>query len=87
MQGATNTVPTLCGDATGQHSQFLSIQILIVLEPILIHLIIEVYLDVSDYTNNVNLQLSFNFGTTATTRSWNIKMSMLPCGASYLGMI
>lgn len=45
-----------------------------------------VYLEVpSSATNPTDLQLMFNFGTTSVTRSWNIKIAMLPCGASYLG--
>jgi hypothetical protein len=27
----------------------------------------------------------FNFAAGTATRSWNIKIAMLPCGASYLG--
>ena len=28
----------------------------------------------------------FNFGSTTVTRSWNIKIALLPCGANYLGI-
>nr|CAH0107938.1 unnamed protein product [Daphnia galeata] len=45
------------------------------------------YLDVpSSATNPTDLQLMFNFaaGTGTIPRSWNIKIAMLPCGASYL---
>ncbi|KZS14670.1 Uncharacterized protein APZ42_020016 [Daphnia magna] len=43
------------------------------------------YLDVpsSDLTSS-NIQLMFNFLTASSIRSWNIKIAMLPCGASYL---
>jgi hypothetical protein len=46
-----------------------------------------VYLDVSSSAitpSNVQLMFTFAAGTT-TTRGWNIKIAMLPCGASYLG--
>ncbi|XP_059351680.1 uncharacterized protein LOC130689828 isoform X2 [Daphnia carinata] len=61
--GSTSTVPTICGDNSGQH----------------------MYLDVpSSATTPSDVQLVFNFGTATATRSWNIKIAMLPCGASYL---
>ncbi|XP_046638095.1 uncharacterized protein LOC124316287 isoform X1 [Daphnia pulicaria] len=42
------------------------------------------YLDVpSSATSPTDVQLIFNFAGSAT-RSWNIKIAMLPCGASYL---
>jgi hypothetical protein len=47
-----------------------------------------VYIDVpSSATIATDVQLMFNFaaGTGTITRSWNIKIAMLPCGASYLG--
>ncbi len=45
-----------------------------------------VYLDVpSSGITPSDVQLMFNFATGTTTRSWNIKIAMLPCGASYLG--
>ena len=45
------------------------------------------YLNVpSSDINPTDLQLMFNFVASGTsTRSWNIKIAMLPCGASYLG--
>jgi hypothetical protein len=48
-----------------------------------------VYLDVpsSDVTTT-DVQLMFNFATgtaTPSSRSWNIKIALLPCGADYLG--
>jgi len=44
------------------------------------------YLNVpSSATTPTSLQLLFNLGTGSTvTRSWNIKISLLPCGANYL---
>ncbi|XP_046638009.1 uncharacterized protein LOC124316235 isoform X2 [Daphnia pulicaria] len=43
------------------------------------------YLDVpSSALTSTDIQLMFNFGAATTTRSWNIKIAMLPCGASYL---
>ncbi|XP_046637995.1 uncharacterized protein LOC124316225 isoform X2 [Daphnia pulicaria] len=44
------------------------------------------YLDVpSSAITPSNVQLMFTFATgTTTTRGWNIKIAMLPCGASYL---
>ncbi|KZS14673.1 Uncharacterized protein APZ42_020024 [Daphnia magna] len=46
------------------------------------------YIDVpSSATTPSDVQLVFNFGTATATRSWNIKIAMLPCGASYLGKI
>ncbi|EFX82915.1 hypothetical protein DAPPUDRAFT_240663 [Daphnia pulex] len=45
------------------------------------------YIDVpSSATIATDVQLMFNFaaGAGTTTRSWNIKIAMLPCGASYL---
>ena len=50
---------------------------------------LSVYLDVpSSATTPPDLQLMLNFaaGTGTTPRSWNIKIAMLPCGASYLGI-
>jgi hypothetical protein len=45
-----------------------------------------VYLDVpSSAITSTDVQLMFNFGTSTATRSWNIKIAMLPCGAFYLG--
>jgi hypothetical protein len=47
-----------------------------------------VYIDVpSSATIATDVQLMFNFaaGTGTITRSWNIKIAMLPCGASYIG--
>ena len=32
-----------------------------------------------------DLQLFFTFGQSTTPRSWNIRVSMLPNGANYLG--
>lgn len=47
--------------------------------------IITVYIDVpSSATTPSDVQLVFNFGIGTATRSWNIKIAMLPCGASYL---
>jgi hypothetical protein len=45
-----------------------------------------VYLNVpsSDISPN-NVQLIFTFSPAVTTRTWNIKIAMLPCGATYLG--
>nr|CAH0107327.1 unnamed protein product [Daphnia galeata] len=43
------------------------------------------YLDVpSSATKPSDVQLIFNFATGTNTRAWNIKIAMLPCGASYL---
>ncbi|KAI9559205.1 hypothetical protein GHT06_015994 [Daphnia sinensis] len=43
------------------------------------------YLDVpSSALTPTDVQLIFNFPTGAATRAWNIKIAMLPCGASYL---
>ena len=48
--------------------------------------IISVYLDLpSSALTPSNVQLMFSFGAVTATRSWNIKIAMLPCGASYLG--
>ncbi|KAI9559204.1 hypothetical protein GHT06_015993 [Daphnia sinensis] len=46
------------------------------------------YLDVpsSDLTSS-SIQLMFNFQTASGVRSWNIKIAMLPCGASYLSPV
>ncbi len=45
------------------------------------------YIDVpSSAITPTDVQLMFNFATgTTVTRGWNIKIAMLPCGASYLG--
>lgn len=43
------------------------------------------YLDVTSPTSN--LQLTFKLGTEQRTRTWRIKVALLPCGASYLGKI
>ncbi|XP_032781855.2 uncharacterized protein LOC116919933 [Daphnia magna] len=46
-----------------------------------------IYIDVpSSATKATDVQLMFNFaaGTGTIPRSWNIKIAMLPCGASYL---
>uniref|UniRef100_A0A0P6EKV9 CUB domain-containing protein n=1 Tax=Daphnia magna TaxID=35525 RepID=A0A0P6EKV9_9CRUS len=43
------------------------------------------YLDVpSSGVTPSDVQLMFNFAAGAATRSWNIKVAMLPCGADYL---
>ncbi|XP_046637988.1 uncharacterized protein LOC124316223 isoform X1 [Daphnia pulicaria] len=43
------------------------------------------YLDIpSSGITPTDVQLMFNFPTGIATRSWNIKIAMLPCGASYL---
>uniref|UniRef100_A0A0N8BNF5 CUB domain-containing protein n=2 Tax=Daphnia magna TaxID=35525 RepID=A0A0N8BNF5_9CRUS len=61
--GSTSTVPTICGDNSGQH----------------------MYVDVpSSAVTPTDVQLMFNFAAGTATRSWNIKIAMLPCGASYL---
>lgn len=45
-----------------------------------------VYLDVpSSGITPTDVQLMFNFATGTATRAWNIKIALLPCGASYLG--
>jgi hypothetical protein len=50
------------------------------------HICHSVYIDVpSSAVTPTDVQLIFNFATGAATRSWNIKIAMLPCGASYLG--
>ena len=43
------------------------------------------YLNVPSGTPT-NVQLQFNFGPVTTARSWNIKIGMIPCGASYAGI-
>nr|CAH0107051.1 unnamed protein product [Daphnia galeata] len=45
----------------------------------------QMYLNVpsSDISPN-NVQLIFTFSPAVTTRTWNIKIAMLPCGATYL---
>ncbi len=45
------------------------------------------YIDVpSSAITPTDVQLMFNFAAgTTTARTWNIKIAMLPCGASYLG--
>ncbi|EFX72897.1 hypothetical protein DAPPUDRAFT_325653 [Daphnia pulex] len=46
------------------------------------------YLDVpSSATTPTDVQLMFNFAAGAATRSWNIKIAMLPCGATYLAPV
>lgn len=46
------------------------------------------YLDVpSSGVTPSDVQLMFNFVAGAATRSWNIKVAMLPCGADYLGNV
>ncbi|XP_045027802.1 uncharacterized protein LOC116920531 [Daphnia magna] len=43
------------------------------------------YLDVpSSAITPTDVQLIFNFAAGTATRAWNIKIAMLPCGASYL---
>lgn len=42
-----------------------------------------VYLDVEPTTSSI--KLAFNFGSSTVARTWNIKIALLPCGASYLG--
>jgi hypothetical protein len=47
---------------------------------------ISVYLDVpSSASTPTDVQLNFNFAAGTATRSWKIKMALLPCGATYLG--
>jgi hypothetical protein len=47
-----------------------------------------VYLDVpSSGITPSDVQLLFNFAAGTATRSWNIKIALLPCGASYLGKL
>ncbi|XP_046457275.1 uncharacterized protein LOC124204273 isoform X3 [Daphnia pulex] len=46
------------------------------------------YLDLpSSVLTPSNVQLMFSFGAVTATRSWNIKIAMLPCGASYLAPV
>lgn len=46
------------------------------------------YLDVpSSGITPSDVQLMFNFAAGTATRSWNIKISLLPCGASYLAPV
>lgn len=46
-----------------------------------------VYLDVSSSADApTDIQLLFDFGTETCERSWNIKIALLPCEASYLGI-
>ncbi|XP_045027805.1 uncharacterized protein LOC116920532 isoform X3 [Daphnia magna] len=43
------------------------------------------YIDVSSSAlTPTDVQLMFNFAAGTATRTWNIKIAMLPCGASYL---
>lgn len=43
------------------------------------------YIDVpSSALTPTDVQLMFNFAAGVATRTWNIKIAMLPCGASYL---
>lgn len=48
---------------------------------------VSVYLDVPSTDLTTDIQLTFNFARTATpsSRLWNIKIALLPCGAPYLG--
>ncbi len=34
-----------------------------------------------------DLMLIFNFGISTTIRTWNIKVSMIPCGANFAGNV
>ncbi|EFX72229.1 hypothetical protein DAPPUDRAFT_254734 [Daphnia pulex] len=46
------------------------------------------YLDLpSSALTPSNVQLMFSFGAVTASRSWNIKIAMLPCGASYLAPV
>jgi hypothetical protein len=79
----------MCGDNNGQHSNSFDIQRRIWNKPTYYLFNLPVYLDVpSSATTPTDLQLMLNFGagTGNTPRSWNIKIAMLPCGASYLGI-
>jgi hypothetical protein len=91
VSGATTVAPTICGNNDGQHSQ--KNQICIPSKPININELvfmclkqILVYLDVpSSASTPTDVQLNFNFAAGTATRSWKIKMALLPCGATYLG--
>ena len=45
-----------------------------------------VYLNIANQNVETDFQLQFNFGTSTTARLWNIKIGMIPCGASYAGI-
>lgn len=89
--GSSNRVPVICGDNNGQHSKLFS-DINQEITQQIVHncsfYLCLVYIDVpSSATKATDVQLMFNFaaGTGTIPRSWNIKIAMLPCGASYLG--
>ena len=89
--GATNNVPTICGDNAGQHSTFIqsdriSLFTFFWIKKYLFYRLDAVYLTPTSSTANVILL--FSFGPVAVARSWNIKVSLLPCdGSDYLGTI
>ncbi len=89
VEGATTMAPTICGVNSGQHSKQIvqNMRSDLILD-IWTCLNFSVYLDVpSSATTPTDVKLIFKFATgTTTTPSWNIKIAMLPCGATYLGI-
>ena len=91
--GVTTAAPIICGDNSGQHSKFSpptpSFFCYLKQQRIICKIYILVYLDVpSSEIISTDVQLMFNFATgtaTPSSRSWNIKIALLPCGADYLG--
>ena len=81
--GALNTVPTICGENDGQHSKW---NLQLKEERLLNRLMFEtVYLHVprSDSSPG-DVRLTFNIGTGTASRSWNIKIALIPCASTYL---
>ena len=86
VSGSTTVVPVICGDNAGQHSKLSRCNSFG--REMQFCRLFSVYLDVpSSAVTATDVQLMFNFGTSTSTRLWNIKIAMLPCGASYLGKI
>ena len=82
VNGATNKVPTICGQNNGQHSGSRFLSILSSLYFLLMRLKkFTVYLTVPSPASDI--QLIFTLGTGVSQyRNWKIRISMLPCSST-----
>ena len=87
--GSSNIAPTICGDNSGQHSKKRPVTFEFLFSYLVMCIVRIVYLDVpSSAISPTDVQLVFYFPSgTAATSLWNIKIAMLPCEASYLGIL
>ena len=81
VSGQTNNVPGICGTNTNQHSKLISPWRYFILSKF--YSLKLVYLDMTPGNSQFNLNMLLT--GTNTSRSWKIRISQIPCGATYAG--